>query len=64
MTQILQAKLLASYLKFLAHWQHEQASSFHLHHQYNTNEEPIIPSYPKSVTMCQTKKKIMYTLNI
>jgi len=48
--------LLASYLKFLVHWQHEQASSCHLYHQCNTNEEPIIP-YSKSVTMCQTKKK-------
>ena len=55
--------LLASYLKFLVHCQHEQASSCHLYHQCNTNEEPIIP-YSKSATMCQTEKKIMCSWNI
>jgi len=46
------------YLKFLVHWQHEQASSCHLHRQYNINEGPIVP-YPKSVTIVDQQEKIM-----
>ena len=43
---------VTTYLKFLVHWQHEQASSCHLHHQYSINEAPIIP-HPMSVTISQ-----------
>lgn len=35
---------VTTYLKFLAHWQHEQASSCHLHHQYRINAAPDIPN--------------------
>jgi len=40
------------------HWQHEQASSCHLHRQYNINEGPRVP-YPKSVTIVDQQEKIM-----